>query len=49
MGGVAFGFVIGRSDMGDPSLFSQEGLVSGEQSVLTVLSLTPKSAPHQKT
>ena len=40
-GSVISRFVIGQSDMGDPKVFSQEGLVSGKQSVLTVCGPSP--------
>jgi len=40
-GGVVFGFVVGRSDLGDPSLLSRGGLVSGERCVLTKCGLGP--------
>ena len=40
-GDVVSGFVVGQSDMGDLKVFSQEGLVSGKQSDLTVYGLVP--------
>jgi len=35
------GFDVGRSNMGDPRVFSRKGLVSGEQSGLTVCGMAP--------
>jgi len=38
---ITLGFDIGQSDMGDPRVFSRKGLVSGEQSGLTVCGMVP--------
>jgi len=40
-GDVASGFVVGWSNVGDPRVLSQEGLVSGERSGLTVCGMVP--------